>query len=159
MPNTTDIINAYAAGGPKLKQALAGLTDEDLRAIPVEGKWSIQQLAIHLADAELAFADRFKRLIATDNPTLLAWDHDSYLAKLFYDAQNANDAAEEVELCRRQMTRVLRKLPPEAFDRSGTHNQRGRQTLCEVVALATTHLDHHLHFLYEKREKLGKLMW
>lgn len=159
MQNVNEIIDAYANGGPKLKQALAGLTDDDLRAVPVEGKWSIQHLAIHLADAELAFADRIKRVIATDNPALAGWDESAYGATLYYADQSAHDAAEEVDVARRQIVRILRKLPPAAFERAGVHSERGPMTLFQIVSLASSHLDRHLTFLYEKREKLGKLMW
>ena len=159
METHTELVERYAVGESKLKQAIAGLTTEDLLAVPVEGKWSIQQLVIHVADAELAFADRFKRVIASDNPTLMAWDQDAYITKLFYADQSAEDAAMEVELTRRQMTRVFKKLPAAAFIRTGMHTERGKQTLSDVLTYCINHLEHHLHFLYDKREKLGKLMW
>ena len=38
---------------------------------------------------------------------------------------------------------------------SGTHTEKGRQTLAEILVYATNHLDHHLKFLYAKRAKLG----
>ena len=41
------------------------------------------------------------------------------------------------------------------FARAGRHSERGPQTLAEIVALATNHVDHHLRFLYAKRANLG----
>lgn len=159
MQNHNEIIDHYEAAGLRLKKAIAGLTTEDMNAVPVEGKWSIQQLVIHVTDAELAFVDRMKRVITSDNPQLLAWNENAYMANLSYAEQSAEDAAATVELLRRQMARVLRKLPAQAFERTGTHSERGRQTLSEIIGFANAHLDHHLTFLYDKREKLGKLMW
>lgn len=156
---TAEQIAHYARGGEKLDQAIRGLTPEDLLAVPVAGKWSTQQVVIHLMDAELAFADRIRRIIAMDDPQLLAWDENAFAARLFYNEQSAEDAVAIVNLLRGQLGRVLAKLPPEAWQRTGTHSERGRQTLADVVAFADKHLEHHLKFINDKREALGKLMW
>jgi len=153
------LIDHYAFGGEKLAAAIRGLSEEDLKAKPVPGKWSTQQVVIHLMDAEMAFADRIKRVVATDNPPLLAWDENKFSANLFYEEQSTEDAVKLIDLTRRQVTKILRTLPAEAFDRSGMHSEAGKLTLTQIVAKANDHLEHHLKFINEKREALGKLMW
>jgi hypothetical protein len=150
------IVEQYEQGGLKLGQAIVGLTTEELLAVPIPGKWSTHQVVIHLADAEASFADRIKRIIAMDNPTLLPWDENKFFANLFYGEQSAEDAVKLIELIRRQTTRVLKALPDHAFARIGQHSERGQQTLEAVIGFANFHLDHHLKFIAEKREKLGK---
>ena len=54
---------------------------------------------------------------------------------------------------------VLKALPDEAFRRVGVHSENGELTLERIVRTAVGHLDHHLKFLYDKREKLGKILW
>ncbi len=147
------IIDIYEAGGRKLADAVRGFSRQDFLAVPILGKWSTQQVVLHLMDAEMAFADRMKRVIAEENPPLLAWDENRFAANLHYEDQSAEDAA---LLVRRQLAAVLRKLPDEAFDRSGTHNVRGPQTLAKLIEFDNWHLDHHLKFIAEKRAKLGK---
>jgi uncharacterized damage-inducible protein DinB len=154
-----ELIDKYANGGEKLAQAIRGLTDEDMRATPGPGNWSTHQVVIHLADAEAALADRMKRVIASDSPALLAWDENKFAANLFYDEQSAQDAVTQVEAMRRQVARILRKLPDSAFARVGQHSDVGPLTLQKLVETANSHLDHHLKFIYDKRERLGKLMW
>ena len=157
------LIEQYEAGGEKLALAIRGLTREDLLFVPpadaAVGKWSIQQVAVHLADAELVMADRMKRVIAEDNPQLLAFDENKWTQRLHYDAQSAEDAVQLVHLARRQLALVLRKLAPADFERSGTHSERGRQTLAELLNMAVDHLEHHLKFVRAKREFMGKEMW
>ena len=150
------LIEQYEQGGQKMANAIAGLTDHELRATPIPGKWSTLHVVMHLADGELAFADRLKRIIAMDNPMLLAWDENKFSANLFYDAQSVEDAITLIQTIRKQMTRVLKKLPDAAFLRTGTHSERGPQTLEQVIGFANWHLDHHLKFIAEKRAKLGK---
>ena len=154
-----ELIEQYARGGEKLSLAIRGLGRDDLRAVPIPGKWSTQQVVIHLADAEAALADRIKRVIAMDEPALLAWDENKFAANLHYNDQSAQDAVASVDLTRRQIVRILTALPASAFQRAGIHNERGRQTLLDILNFAVWHLDHHLKFIYEKREKLGKMSW
>lgn len=152
-------IDEYERGSEKLTMAIRGLKREDLLAIPVPGTWSIQQIAIHLADSDQVIADRIKRVVAEDNPPLLAFDENKWVKNLAYDEQSADDAAKTMELVRKQLARVLRSLPDAAFDRRGNHSERGPMTLRQLVEGASKHLDHHLKFINDKREMLGKNMW
>jgi hypothetical protein len=61
-----------------------------------------------------------------------------------------------IELTRRQLTRILRASPESAFQRTGIHSERGKQTLKDLLTMAVTHLDHHLEFIAEKRKALRK---
>lgn len=157
------LIEHYANGGEKLKQSIRGLTAEDLSAVPDPawdaGKWTIADVVIHLQDAETAFADRIRRFVAEDEPTVQEWSENKFVERLHYPKQSAEDAVELIALTRRQLARVLRHLPDSAFDRAGTHTRAGRMTVSDVLAKADWHLDHHLKFINAKREKLGKLMW
>jgi hypothetical protein len=158
-----ELIDQYASGGEKLSLAIRGLTQEDLLAPPPDepevGKWTIQQVVVHLADCEGVHADRIKRVIAEENPTLLAFDENKWAAGLHYEAQSAEDAVKLVELTRKQLAVVLRELADEAFSRSGTHSEAGRKTLEELVRTTVEHLEHHVKFIHRKREMMGKEMW
>jgi len=154
-----NLLDLYEDGGRKLIKAIAGLSEADLVALPVPGMWSIKQVVGHLADCDLVFADRMKRVIAEDNPALQGFDENRWTAALHYQLQPTPDVAALLDLNRRVMTGLLRLLPPETFARTGTHSERGVQSLEAILRYAVDHLDHHLKFIYDKREKLGKLMW
>src|SRR5947207_3326719 len=93
------LIDEYEGGGEQLALAIRGLTREDLLALPAPdapkevGKWSIQQVVLHLMDSDLIAADRMKRVIAEDNPTLIGFDETRFAQNLFYEEQSAEDAA------------------------------------------------------------------
>ena len=150
------IIDQFEKGGEKLGRAIAGLSREDLLAFPVPGTWSIQQIVIHLSDSELVGIDRMKRVIAEENPLLIGYDETKFSQRLHYEAQSAETAVTLVDLTRREFAKVLRKLPTEAFARTGVHNEVGKVTLADLVQKYVKHLDHHLKFIAEKRSKLGK---
>jgi uncharacterized damage-inducible protein DinB len=149
-------LERYRVGPQKLRQALTGLEPSDLDAHPGPGAWSIRQLVIHLQDSELVYLDRMKRVVAEDNPTLIAFDENRFVDRLLYPQQSIEDALTLIEVGRRQWLRVLAGLPQEAYQRCGTHSQAGPMTLQALLHGAVEHLEHHLGFLLEKRRRLGK---
>ena len=151
-----NIIETYAAGGQKLRHAVAGLSREDLLARPGPGTWSIQDVVIHLADSDAISIDRMKRMLTEDNPSLLYADETAYVERLHHDQQSLDDALTLFDVGRRQWGRVLRLLPDEAFSRQGTHNRVGVVTVGHYVVDYCEHVDHHIKFIKAKRERLGK---
>jgi DinB superfamily len=155
-----DLIDQYEKGAENVQAAIKGLSSAELRRAPDPawnaGKWTIAQVLVHLQDAETAFADRVRRIIAHDNPPLLAWDENRFVERLHYEAQSGEDAAELIILMRRQLARVLRELSDADFQRAGEHNEAGRQTVDFVLGKAVWHLDHHLKFIRDKRTRFGK---
>ena len=150
------LIDQYEGAGEKLRQAIKGLGREGLVAFPVPGTWSIQQIVIHIMDSDLIGADRMKRIIAEENPTLVGYDQDKFVANLFYDEQSAAEAVEIFDRNRRLFARVLRKLPESVFARKGTHTERGVVTLEQQLSGYVQHFEHHLKFIVDKRKKMGK---
>ena len=158
-----NLIDQYVAGGEKLALAIRALTHEDLRCAPPPdanvGRWSIQQVVIHCMDSELVSADRLKRMIAEDNPTVIGYDENKYVANLFYDEQSAEQAVALIDANRKLFATVLRKLPEKAWERKGTHNERGPITVSGYLKSTVDHLEHHITFIHRKRAKMGKEMW
>ena len=159
-PNKTrmsPLINRYESGGPILAYALSGLTPEQTRSSPGSGAgaWTVAELMAHLLDTELVFAERMKRVIAEDNPTLVSFDENPWARRLDYAESPVADALSMLTANRRWMTRILRTCSEADFARSGMHSEMGKMTLADLLAYVTNHLDHHLRFLYIKRGNLG----
>src|SRR5688500_1000132 len=100
-----EFIEHYEAGGEKLALSIRGLTREDLLCLPPAdanvGRWSIQQVVVHCMDSDLVSADRMKRMIAEENPTLIGYDENKFAQHLFYDEQPAEEAAAVVDAHRK----------------------------------------------------------
>jgi hypothetical protein len=97
-----------------------------------------------------------KRMLIEDNPPLMYADETAYVDKLFTHDQDLDDALTLFEVGRRQFARVLRKLPPTAFERTGNHNRAGFVTVGGYVVSYIKHIDDHLDFVLKKRANLGK---
>ena len=150
-----ELIANYLAGPDQLKRAVAGMTPEQLRAAPIPGKWSTQQVICHLADFEPVYADRMKRAIADHEPTVMSGDPDSFAARLAYDQRNISEELELITVVRSQMGRILNSLRPEDFERRVIHNERGPLALSKLIADITNPIPHHVRFIEEKRKSLG----
>jgi hypothetical protein len=155
MSSKQQLIDDYLAGLSVLRSAVAGLTRDQLVARPVPGKMSTLEVVCHLADFEPITADRMKRVIAENNPALLGADQDCFLAALAYHDRDLEEELTIIEKTRKQLARILCKLPEQAWQRSGVHNERGPLTLEKLLTGEVNHMNHHVKFIHEKRRALG----
>jgi hypothetical protein len=153
--NHDESIEQYLAGPGILRQAVDGLTAAQLDARPVAGKWSTREVVCHLADFEPIYADRMKRVIAEQEPTLLGGDPNLFAARLAYASRDVEEELRLIEVVRRQMGRILRTLAPEQFQRRGIHSESGPLALETLLRRITGHIPHHVRFIAEKRAALG----
>ncbi len=150
----TDLIDLYAAGPQELREAIAGMTPEQLDAVPVSGKWSTRQVICHLADFEPVYAGRMKHVIAEEQPVFAGGFHDKFAEHLAYDQRDIDEELELIQAVRNQMARILRTLPPEVFTRTGIHSVGGPMTLGTLLERITNHIPHHVHFIEEKKRAM-----
>jgi uncharacterized damage-inducible protein DinB len=148
-------IEQYLAGPGLLRKAVAGMTREQLLARPVPGKWSTLEVVCHLVDFDPIYADRMKRTIAEEKPKLIGADEKCFAARLAYHQRDLDEELSILEHTRRQMARILKTLQPADFARIGQHDERGPQTLEQLLTTITNHIPHHVKFIEEKRRALG----
>jgi uncharacterized damage-inducible protein DinB len=149
------LVQQYLAGPRMLRRAVYGMDAEQIRARPVPGRWSTLEVVCHIVDFEPILADRMKRIIALDNPTLLAADENRFAERLYYHDRDLAEELVLLEATRSQMARILLKLDPEALQRVGTHSEKGPRTLQQILTSAIEHIPHHVRFIEEKRRALG----
>ena len=144
-------IDQFMNAGQHLRQAVAGLSEKQLDAQPISGTWSIREIVVHLADSDAVGIERMKRIIAMERPLMLGYDENAFMRRLFPHEQPVEENVQLFDLNRRLLSITLSKLPEEAFERWGVHNERGRVTLTELVADYNRHFEHHLGFIRRKR--------
>ena len=139
------LINQYELSPAELKTSLVGLSSEQLLATPFPGKWSIQQIVCHLADAEAGALQRIRRIVAEDHPTIGLWDQDAFATKLYYESTPIQLALDAFAALRAFNVHLLRRLPEESYlTRSGVHPVRGEWTLRRAFEVYSEHGVKHL---------------
>ena len=150
-----DAIARYASGYDELRTAVEGLTVSQLRAKAAPGRWSVLEVVCHIADFDLVYADRMKRVVAEDRPTLFGGDPDRFAASLAYNQRDLEEELELIAAVRRHVTRFLRTLDNAAFERIGVHSVDGPLTLATLLNRIAGHIPHHAGFIRQKRQNLG----
>jgi uncharacterized damage-inducible protein DinB len=149
------LLEQYAAGPKLLRESVAGMTRDQLRARPVAGKWSALEVVCHISDFEPIYADRMKRVVAEETPLLLSGDPDKFAAKLAYTERDIDEELTLVDVVRKQVVRILSRLSPGDFARTGRHSEDGPIALETLLQRITNHIPHHVKFIEEKRRALG----
>lgn len=150
-----DLIDQYATGPELLRAVTQGMSREQLLARPVPGKWSTLEVICHLADFEIVYADRLKRVIAEQEPTFFGGDPDVFAARLAYHSRDLDEELQLIAACRGHVARILRTLGEADFARIGKHSEAGPLTLLQLLQRVTNHAVHHGKFIEEKRAALG----
>ena len=145
------LIDGYVRGSDDLKTSLISMTSRDIRARPIPGKWSTHEVICHLADFELISAERIKRVIAEDRPTLFNAEPEPFATNLAYEVRDFEQELLLVATIRRHVAAILRGLSPEQWGRIGNHSTDGPLTVTQLVKRITNHIPHHLRFIEEKQ--------
>lgn len=129
-----------------LRAAIAGQSPRQLAAPEASGKWSQAQVLTHLSHSELVGSYRFRLVLAQDRPTILGYDQDQWVERLYRDG--APDAAlDEFTALRRANLRLFEGLAPADLQRVGLHSERGEESLGHMLRMYAGHDLVHLRQL------------
>ena len=149
---------AYAAAGldpavviaetpARLAKVLAGMTAEEIDAVPAPGKWSVREVVAHLADCEIAFGFRLRQ--AYGGETLLQpFDQDAWARA--YGVYSAAQAMETFTVLRAWNVAFVGGLTKADKQLPARHPERGEMVLWTIVETMAGHDMHHLRTLEER---------
>ena len=152
MSDFADLLERFRRGGELIAVVATGAAGPELDYVPEPGKWSVRQILCHLADSELVAADRFRRVIAEDTPTLIAFDQDAWASKLDYHKRKSSTAIESFRRTRSENYELLKDLPAETFERKGNHNERGPVSLHDLLKWMAEHAEKHARQIQTVRQ-------
>lgn len=138
------LIQEYAEGYSHLRQAVEQISSEELAFKPAPGKWSIHEILIHLADAEIIGLQRMKKVLAENEPMLTVYDQDAWANRLGYADQDAEKHLQLFRLLRESFLPTLRRLSEEEWDRCGIHEEAGLLTMRQLLERYVNHVRDHL---------------
>lgn len=109
-----------------------------------EGKWTVKQILVHLADADSVLLDRIKRVISEPKQVIWAFEQDLWNENLDY--KNFPLAiSKAVYLANRSMVIYLAEKYYETLgDKEFIHSQTGLRTLKDEFDKVSWHNQGHL---------------
>lgn len=138
-----------------LRQAVAGLDEEQLGTPYRPEGWTVRQVVHHLADSHINSYINFRLGLLEDNPTTRATNVDA-LAGL-YDAKTA-DVLISVTLLTALHARwvaLLESMSMLDFARTITTPGRGERSLAALLGTYAWHGKHHIAHITSLRNRMG----
>ncbi len=137
------LIEQYARGPERLREALGKVPAEALRWRPGAERWSAHEVIVHCADSETNAALRLRYLLAEKEPLIVGYDQAEWARALDYHAQSLDDALATTELARRRTVPLLRSLGEAQWSRRGRHTEAGPYGAEDWLRVYAAHLEGH----------------
>ncbi len=133
-----------AATAKKLERSIKGVPTGKLRKRPAADKWSVSEIAAHLADAEIAIGWRMRLILGAPGTPVAAFDQDAWVTSLHYEKRDPRKSVEQFRVLREANLALLKSLKPEQWKHYGMHSERGQETIEHMVRLTAGHDLNHL---------------
>ena len=160
--STTQLLVAYADGPSRMRSAIEGLSEEELRARSRgPDRWSIHEIILHCADSEVQGTFRIRKVWSEPGSLLPFYDQDIWIREIDYmsEGSDARDRALKLlALLREQTLPLLRRATAEDWAKTGTHYEYGLITLRNLLELYADHTERHTEQILEGRRLLGRAL-
>ncbi len=134
-----DLIASLEATPAALRNLFDGLDDATIRRPEAPGKWSMIEVAHHLADSDMVVGVRIRMIVAQDRPPIVAYDQDLWVEKLRYRQAALSDVLTQFDVLRNANVRLARQLSPAEMERYGIHSERGGESAGYLLRLVAGH--------------------
>ena len=136
-----------------LRDAVTGLTEEQLDTPYREGGWTVRQVVHHVADSHTNAYVRTKLALTEDSPSIKPYDE-----KLWAELPDSRLSVEVslalLDSLHARWAVLLRSLKDDAFARTWVHPEHGTRDLDYLVQLYAWHSRHHVGHVRSLRERM-----
>lgn len=139
------LLQRYQEQAQEVGAWAAALPRADAARAEAAAGWTQHQLLAHVRDAEIqAYAPRLERILAEEDPVFEDFDAEAWMDHRYDRGEAPQAIAAEFAAARARGSARLEALPPEAWNRMGSHPQLGSRTLQWWVERAVAHAQEHL---------------
>jgi hypothetical protein len=143
MSELAELLERFRRGPEMVASSVTGAAGAELDYVPAPGQWSVRQILCHVADSEIVGADRFRRILAEENPTIVGYDQNAWAQNLDYGRRRTAQALETFRHIRNENYELLNQAPEAAFERQATHSERGVISLLDLLRIYAGHAEKH----------------
>jgi hypothetical protein len=139
-----NFLSHYSRQATELEQAIVACAADCIGWKRDETRWSILEIAGHLADAELLASARIRRIITQDRPRLSGYQQEVWARKLNYQDRKIAEVVARFSTLRRANAELLETIGNEVWNYTGQHDEYGEMTLAQWVEDYVAHTAKHL---------------
>ena len=143
MTDRAELLERFRRGAEVVAATLTGAAGAEVDFKPAPDHWSVRQIVAHLADSEMVGAERFRRTIAEENPTILWYDEKAWAEKLDYATRKYSASLETFRRARAENYELLKDLPENAWSRPCVHSKEGPMNLDTLLRIYAEHAEKH----------------
>ena len=137
------LLAEFIAGPERVRAALGDLVGRALDQ-PGDGGWTIREVLVHLADAEILRATRLRLILGGEDVVLPIFDENEWHDRLGYGERDPRVALATYEATVVASHELLLVEGASGWMRSGLHPEDGPLSVRELVARGVTHADDHV---------------
>jgi uncharacterized damage-inducible protein DinB len=132
------------ATAKKLAAAIKGLDKKKLNKRPGPGKWAINEILAHMADAEVVGSWRMRIILNQNGAPIHAFDQDTWASTFNYQKSDAKKSLQRFRVLREANLDMLKKVPKQLWDNYGEHSERGKETISHLAVMFAGHDLNHV---------------
>ncbi len=121
----------------------------DLRKRPALAEWSVLELLGHLVDAETVMSGRFRWTLSQDEPPLLGYDQDLWVARLRHNDDRPDELLAVFSALRAANLQLWRRSSADDRQRVAMHAERGAESYELMFRMLAGHDRFHLNQMRE----------
>jgi hypothetical protein len=138
------LISRLASAPARFAAALSRLEDADSVMGGSAEEWSPADVLAHVRASQDILEPRILQILVRDNPPLVAFDDRRWEDVARYASLPIIDSLEAMSLRRSELVRALRTIPEADWQRTGTHEINGPQSVLQIAQHIANHEDEHI---------------
>jgi hypothetical protein len=139
-----DPVKLQAAAAKKLERLVKSASPAKLRKRPAPEKWSVAEIAAHLADVEIVVGYRMRMILGAPGAPIQAFNQDDWVTSGHYEKRDTRKSIEQFRAVREANLALLKSLTPEQWKHHGMHAERGEESVELIVRMIAGHDLNHI---------------
>ena len=140
----TEVIATIRALSGRIEPLVGDLDRADAAARPNVDAWSVLEICCHLRDAGEISVQRIERLASEDNPVLEPYDEVALAIERNYSGDELSRVLPTLRSAWTRLADLLASLLEGAWERAGSHPERGDITIESEARRYAEHAKMHL---------------
>ena len=144
-PAETDALLRTLSGAPqRLSKLTSSWGERRVHTALTPGEWSVAQVFAHIRASDDVLAYRCIMILSQDHPCYHDLDERRWADVVCYADLDFATSLQSFKLRRAELVQMLSRASANDWQRNGTHEQRGEQTLWTVASYLSGHEEEHI---------------
>lgn len=148
MNNPRAIVERLKSHPEEIRSLTNGLTDDQRKQRPAEGKWSLHEMTMHLCEVQDVLIERVARMLTEDRPEISPYKPSEAQEKGSHLTENLDKRLREFEHQRTTLASLLDTFTDEQWQLEGHHPEMKGYTIAKAMEALMRHEEHHLNQMF-----------